>query len=74
MNGGQILGALLARLEERQAQIAAQAEAARAKIAEVTALLGELDRAAEHLTITRKTLRRALGATLGSACRRCLHG
>ncbi|WP_127354062.1 hypothetical protein [Actinacidiphila soli] len=56
MNGGQTLAALLARLEERQAQIAAQAEAARAKIAELTALLGELVRAAEHLTITRKTL------------------
>ncbi|MFG2632002.1 hypothetical protein [Streptomyces sp. NPDC048473] len=51
MNGGQTLGALLARLEERQVQIAAQAGTARAKIAELTALLGELDRHAEHLTI-----------------------
>lgn len=53
---GQTLGALLARLEERQAQIAAQAGAARDRIAELTALLAELDRAAEHITITRKTL------------------
>jgi hypothetical protein len=56
MNGGQTLGALLARLEEREEQITAQAEAARAEIAELTALLAELDRSAEHLTITRKTL------------------
>ncbi len=52
----QTLGALLARLEERQAQIAAQAQAARDRIAEFNALLAELDRAAEHITITRKTL------------------
>jgi hypothetical protein len=55
-SGGQTLGALLARLEARQAQITAQAQAARDQIAELTALLADLDQAAEHITITRKTL------------------
>ncbi|MFJ9712016.1 hypothetical protein [Streptomyces sp. NPDC101234] len=57
MTGGELtLGALLVRLEERQREIAAQAEAAREKIAELTALLDGLDTAAEEIRITRKTL------------------
>ncbi|MFG2026301.1 hypothetical protein [Streptomyces sp. NPDC048825] len=47
---------MLARLEEREREIAAQAEAARQKIAELTALLDRLDKAAEEIQITRKTL------------------
>ncbi len=50
------LGAVLARLEEREREIAAQVEAARAKIAELTALLNGYDKAAEEVRITRKTL------------------
>ncbi len=47
---------MLARLEEQEREIAAQAEAAREKIAELTALLEGLDTAAEENRITRKTL------------------
>ncbi|GHD76383.1 hypothetical protein GCM10010317_092840 [Streptomyces mirabilis] len=57
MTGGELtLGALLARLEEREREIAAQAEGARERIAELTALLVGFDTAAEEIRITRKTL------------------
>ncbi|MFG2370236.1 hypothetical protein ACGFY9_01995 [Streptomyces sp. NPDC048504] len=52
----QPLGALLARLEVRERQIAVEAEAAHEQIQQLTALLDGLARAAEHITITRKTL------------------
>ncbi|MER5934958.1 hypothetical protein [Streptomyces sp. NPDC002054] len=48
----QTLGALLARLEVRERQIAMEAEAAHEQIA----LLDGLAQAAEHIAITRKTL------------------
>lgn len=50
------MGAPLARLEEREREIAAQAEGAREMIAELTALLDGFDTAAEEIRITRKTL------------------
>ncbi|MFJ2162751.1 hypothetical protein [Streptomyces sp. NPDC087856] len=57
MTGGELtLGAVLVRLEEREREISAQAEAAREKIAELTALLDGFDTAAEEIRITRKTL------------------
>ncbi|WP_030732899.1 hypothetical protein [Streptomyces sp. NRRL S-237] len=57
MTGGELtLGAVLARLEEREREIAAQAETAREKIAELTALLDGLGRVTEEIRITRKTL------------------
>ncbi|GAA3842868.1 hypothetical protein [Streptomyces chiangmaiensis] len=57
MTGGDLtLGAVLARLEERERELAAQAEAARERIAELTALLDGFDKAAEEIRITRKTL------------------
>ena len=57
MTGGELtLGAVLARLEEREQEIAAQAEAAREKIAELTTLLDGFDKATEEIRITRKTL------------------
>jgi len=60
MPGGELtlgaLLALLARLEEREREIAAQAEGARERIAELTALLDGFDTAAEEIRITRKTL------------------
>ncbi|MBA4867368.1 hypothetical protein H1V43_40135, partial [Streptomyces sp. PSKA54] len=57
MTAGELtLGAVLARLEEREREIAAQAEAVREKIAELTALLEGYDSAAEEIRITRKTL------------------
>ncbi|MEU8927564.1 hypothetical protein AB0D10_42785 [Kitasatospora sp. NPDC048545] len=57
MTGGELtLGALLVRLEEQEREIAAQAEVAREKIADLTALLDGLDTAAEEIRITRKTL------------------
>ncbi|MGW0586137.1 hypothetical protein ACWD25_62190 [Streptomyces sp. NPDC002920] len=52
----QTLGALLARLEVRERQIAMEAEAAHEQIAQLTALLDGLAQAAEHIAITRKTL------------------
>ncbi|WP_406457190.1 hypothetical protein OH768_25165 [Streptomyces sp. NBC_01622] len=52
----QTLGALPARLEVRERQIAVEAEAAHEQIAQLTALLDGLAQAAEHITITRKTL------------------
>jgi hypothetical protein len=57
MTAGELtLGAVLARLEEREREIAAQAEGARERIAELTALLVGFDTAAEEIRITRKTL------------------
>ncbi|MDQ0765354.1 hypothetical protein [Streptomyces canus] len=50
------LGAVLARLEEQEREIAAQAEATRGRIAELTAQLEEFGRVAEEIRITRKTL------------------
>lgn len=50
------MGAVLARLEEREREIAVQAEAARERIAELTALLDGLGQAAEEIRITRRTL------------------
>jgi hypothetical protein len=50
------LGAVLARLEEREREIAEQADATREKITELTALLDGFDTAAEEIRITRKTL------------------
>ena len=57
VTGGELtLGALLARLEEREREIAAQAEGAQERIAELTALLVGFDTAAEEIRIARKTL------------------
>jgi hypothetical protein len=57
MTAGELtLGALLARLEEREQEIAAQAETTGEQIAQLTARLDELGRAAEEVRITRKTL------------------
>ncbi|WP_330287191.1 hypothetical protein [Streptomyces sp. NBC_00576] len=57
MTGGELtLGAVLARLEEREREITAQAETTREQITQLTAQLDELDRAAEEVRITRKTL------------------
>ncbi|MDT0548685.1 MULTISPECIES: hypothetical protein [Streptomyces] len=57
MSGGESpLAAVLARLEEREREIAAQAEAAQERIAELTAQLDGLGKAAEEIRITRKTL------------------
>lgn len=57
MSGSELtLGAVLAHLEEQEREIAAQVEATRGRIAELTAQLGEFDRVAEEVRITRKTL------------------
>ncbi|MFE0458761.1 hypothetical protein ACFW1A_05800 [Kitasatospora sp. NPDC058965] len=57
MTGGELtLGAVLVRLEEREREIAAQAEQTREQITQLTAVLDELGRAAEKMRITRKTL------------------
>jgi hypothetical protein len=57
MTGGELtLGAVLARLEEREREIAVQAESTREQIAQLAARLDELGRAAEEVRITRKTL------------------
>ncbi|MFE7332281.1 hypothetical protein ACFU8W_46980 [Streptomyces sp. NPDC057565] len=57
MTGGELtLGAVLARLEEREREITAQAEETRERITQLTAQLDELGRAAEEVRITRKTL------------------
>ncbi|NMI62376.1 hypothetical protein FNV62_43105 [Streptomyces sp. RLB3-17] len=54
MTGDQLtLGALLARLEEREQQIAAQTEAAKERIAELSAQLEEFHQTAEEIRITR---------------------
>lgn len=50
------MGAVLARLEEREREIATQADAPQEKIAELTALLDGLARATEEIRITCKTL------------------
>ncbi|MET8949174.1 hypothetical protein ABZX30_38145 [Streptomyces sp. NPDC004542] len=50
------LGAVLARLEEQEREIATQAEATQAHIMELTAQLEEFGRLAEEVRITRKTL------------------
>ncbi|WP_406381516.1 hypothetical protein [Streptomyces sp. NBC_01618] len=47
---------MLARLEEREREIAAQTEATGEQIGQLTARLDELGRAAEEVRITRKTL------------------
>ncbi|MDQ1022338.1 hypothetical protein [Streptomyces afghaniensis] len=49
-------GAVLARLEEREHEITAQAETTREEITQLTTQLDELGRAAEEARITRKTL------------------
>ena len=57
MSGGELtLGAVLARLEEREREMTAQAETVREQITQLTAQLDELGRAAEEVRITRKTL------------------
>ncbi|MET8539024.1 hypothetical protein ABZV67_47330 [Streptomyces sp. NPDC005065] len=57
MTGGELtLGAVLARLEEREREMTAQAEETREQITRLTAQLDELGRAAEEVRITRKTL------------------
>ncbi|MER5211804.1 hypothetical protein ABT063_14780 [Streptomyces sp. NPDC002838] len=57
MRGDQLtLGAVLARLEEREREITAQADAAKERIAELSAQLEEFHRTAEEIRITRKTL------------------
>ncbi|MFJ8153470.1 hypothetical protein [Streptomyces sp. NPDC094468] len=57
MNNDELtLGAVLARLEEQEREIATQAEATRAHITELTAQLEEFGRIAEEVRITRKTL------------------
>ncbi|MFD9037870.1 hypothetical protein [Streptomyces bottropensis] len=47
---------MLTHLEGQESEIAAQAEATRGRIAELTAQLEEFDRVAEGVRITRKTL------------------
>jgi hypothetical protein len=57
MTSGELtLGAVLVRLEEREREIAEQAEETREQITRLTAVLDELGRAAEEVRITRKTL------------------
>ncbi|MFB7332578.1 hypothetical protein ACFC00_13115 [Streptomyces adustus] len=57
MTGGELaLGALLARLEEREREITAQAETMREQITQLTTQLDELGRTAYEIRITRKTL------------------
>jgi hypothetical protein len=57
VTGGELtLGAVLARLEERERAITARAETTREQITQLTTQLDELGRAAEEVRITRKTL------------------
>ncbi|WP_328847068.1 hypothetical protein [Streptomyces sp. NBC_00258] len=57
MTGGEpTLGAVPARLEEREREITAQAETMREQVAQLTAQLDEPGRAAEEVRLTRKTL------------------
>jgi hypothetical protein len=57
MTDGELtLGAVLARLEEREREITAQAGTTREQITQLTAQLDELGRAGEEVRITRKTL------------------
>ncbi|MFJ4633378.1 hypothetical protein [Streptomyces sp. NPDC088847] len=55
-SGDLTLGAVLVRLEEREREIAAQADETREQVTRLTAVLDELGRAAEEVRITRKTL------------------
>lgn len=55
-SGDLTLGAVLVRREEREREIAEQAEETRGQITRLTAVLDELGRAAEEVRITRKTL------------------
>ncbi|WP_225102790.1 hypothetical protein [Streptomyces sp. CoH27] len=55
-SGDLTLGAVLVRLEEREREIAVQAEETRGQITRLTAVLDELGRAAEEVRIIRKTL------------------
>lgn len=55
-NGDLTLGAVLVRLEEREREIAAQADETREQVTRLTTVLDELGRAAEEVRITRKTL------------------
>ncbi|MFI2437371.1 hypothetical protein [Streptomyces sp. NPDC018693] len=55
-SGDLTLGAVLVRLEEREREIAEQAEETREQITRLTTVLDELGRAAEEVRITRKTL------------------
>jgi len=55
-SGDLTLGAVLVRLEEREREIAEQAEETREQIPRLTTVLDELGRAAEEVRITRKTL------------------
>lgn len=57
MRGDQLtLGAVPARLGEREREITAQADAAKERIAELSAQLEECHHTAEEIRITRKTL------------------
>ncbi len=57
MTGGELTrGAVLARLQEREREFAARAEAVGGRIAELSAQLAELHRTTEEIRITRKTL------------------
>ncbi|WP_256177884.1 hypothetical protein [Kitasatospora aureofaciens] len=68
MTSGELtLGAVLVRLEEREREIAAQAEQTREQITQLTAMLDELGRAAEEVRITRKTLPEPAPPTLSAA-------
>jgi prefoldin subunit 5 len=68
MRGDQLtLSAVLARLEEREREITAQADAAKERIAELSAQLEEFHRTAEEIRITRKTLPRELPGFIRSA-------
>jgi hypothetical protein len=59
MSGGEpTLGEVPAHLEERESEIAAQAEPNRGRIAELTARLEEFDQGTEEARITRKTCSR----------------
>jgi hypothetical protein len=55
-SGGLTLWAVLVQLEEREREIAAQAEETREQITRLTAVLDELGKAAEEVRITRRTL------------------
>ncbi|MFD1276543.1 hypothetical protein ACFQ51_46855 [Streptomyces kaempferi] len=57
MSGNEVtLGAVLAQLEDQEHEIAARSEAARRRIAELTAQLEEFHQVAQEIRITRKTL------------------
>ncbi|MEV6533544.1 hypothetical protein AB0M86_28760 [Streptomyces sp. NPDC051639] len=57
MSGNELtLGAVLAQLEDQEHEIATRSEAARRRIAELTAQLEEFHQVAQEIRITRKTL------------------